>query len=90
MDLETLPVYILLIAFFALTSWGILPVPAGAAAGKSDRVSAYGKDSPGGSACDLPPLLSDDLKGKNRVDPGAPPLDSKVPEKFKTATFAMG
>jgi len=48
-----------------------------------------------GVSCELPGALADSDEGKARSEDkpataAIPPMDQKVPDKIRTATFAMG
>ena len=90
MNVETLqiPALVTIIIAFAV----LLALPLAALSGSRVPVTAAVKSSGSSSnaSCDLPPVLDGGDALQDRRPGGPPALDLKVPEKFKTATFAMG
>ena len=93
MNMELFPIPALVATFLLLYSAAFLPAQSMAAAKVTDGLA--GADSSGSSntACDLPPY-SENLNetGKQGISRFAelPSLDSTLPAKVATATFAMG
>lgn len=90
MILNTLAYSLLSMVILTLTSIIVLPVSATALPVASGVPAAGPSDSAGGAACDLPPDLKVDDSGEDRRGTGSPVMDTRAPEKYSMATFAMG
>jgi hypothetical protein len=90
MNIESFNIPAFITIILALSSLIVIPQAAMAGSKNSVAIPAKSSDSPEGAACDLPPIQELEGKGAELSDSGLSLLDKRVPEKFKTATFAMG
>jgi len=90
MDMENLFIPVLAGALAALSFLVFVAPPAAAMSRIPGRTSPSVPDTGEGAACDLPPDV-ETLPGQGPAgDPGPPSLDLRSPERYETATFAMG
>ena len=93
MNLEafTIPAFTATLLF--LISLAFVPSPLQAVAKASEGSELFSSSDSGNTACDLPPYSETLSKDGTQVGSKLaelPPLDSHLPAKVATATFAMG
>jgi len=93
MNLEAITIPAFTATLLFLISLAFVPAPVKAAAKASDGTQLLNSSDSGNTACDLPPYsetLSKDGTPVGSKLAELPALDSKIPAKVATATFAMG
>ena len=93
MNLEAFPIPALVATFLLLYSTAFTVAPLVAAAKVSDDPAEADSSGSSNTACDLPPYsetLSKDGRSTTSRLAEIPSIDSSLPAKVATATFAMG
>ena len=90
MNLETIQIPAFITMLFTIAALFVVPLKALALSRIAAPVLAKSSESKDGAACDLPPTVQVDSTVDSRRNDGAPPMDQRAVEKYKTATFAMG
>ena len=90
MNMDTFQIPAFITVVLALISLIILPTTSLALSRTPAKAAVKGSDSSDGVACDLPPSVEIDESDNSLQDTGPPSMDTRVLEKYSTATFAMG